>query len=234
QFLDPGPPHRHGHAHRDTREGAADHHEYTQFLTGGDERRTQGRDQRRRQHEGPSAETVGQRACTQQTHGHADGIADQHHVDEEVAEDALLPVEHQQRGEFVSTPCHGEHRQCHRQPNLSLPTLVHIHDRYVMDHTGFVNRKGGTTAYSTVVPPYIGGDLLTHLALVTPLDPFLQVWSLGTNRGVVTVSGAHGGLCRQIQDGGLQGFDNGVEGAVLAPRRTGTALEEGVAGEQFI
>ena len=60
------------------------------------------------------------------------------------------------------------------------------------------------------------------------------MWSLGTNRGVVTVSGAHRGFGGKVQDGGLQGFDDGVEGAVLAPRRTGTALEEGVAGEQFI
>lgn len=69
---------------------------------------------------------------------------------------------------------------------------------------------------------------------MTPSDPFLQMRCLGTDGGVVAVSGAHGGLCGQIQDGGLQGFDDGVKGAVFAPCGTRSALEEGVTGEQLI
>ena len=55
---------------------------------------------------------------------------------------------------------------------------------------------------------------------MSALDPLFQVWRFRADGGVITMSGTDGGLCRKVQNGGLQGFDDGVEGAVLASRGT--------------
>ena len=69
---------------------------------------------------------------------------------------------------------------------------------------------------------------------MSALDPLFQVWRFRADGGVITMSGTDGGLWRKIQDGGLQGFDDGVKGAVLTSRSTRAALEEGVTGEELI
>lgn len=72
------------------------------------------------------------------------------------------------------------------------------------------------------------------LALVTALDPLVQVRGFAADGGVVAVAGVDDSVVGKLQDLRAQRFDDRVEGGKGAVAGgAGTAVKQGVAAEEY-